>query len=210
MISSIEASHRRVEADIGLGEGFTQQERLAMLLEDALEAIERREQRVDVLVVGLLGAREPAPVDAVVDVAVDPLVEGVDVGPQVGRVQAAAGAVRLAELRGGDEVVELRRQHADDLARLVVNERGGLLVPQDRDGDAPLEPRVRLQVQLAQRLEPVERVLGERAVRAVEEPPLRPHERVQDVQVDHVLELLQGSHDQGAVRLLYGKKGGDD
>lgn len=114
---------------------------------------------------------------------------------------ATTGAVRLAVPGIGDEVVELRRQHADDLARLVVHECAGLLVPQDGHGIAPHVARVGLEVQLAQGLEAVQRVHRVGAVGAVEEPALRPHEGVEHVQVDYVLELLQGAHDEGAVGL---------
>jgi hypothetical protein len=118
---------------------------------------------------GYLLLRESALVDPVVDLRVDPLVQLVNFRTQFRRVQVNSGLLlRCAEL------VELAVEHLHDLPvnsslqflllvyeraentkhsrGLVVDDGVGLLVPENRHGDAPLVCGVGFDIELPQEL----------------------------------------------------------
>ena len=101
--------------------------------EARVELVERVEEPAERALVGALRAREAGAVDAVVDVLVDELVELVDLGAQL--------LGQVVELRLLGEGVELAVEHADDLARLVVDDAAALAIPEHRHRHVAVEVR---------------------------------------------------------------------
>ena len=95
--------------------------------QDLLALVQAPEQFGHRGVVRTLGRREPALVHAVVDAVVHPLVDLVDGGPQLHRVEVQRLVPR--------DVVKLGVEVADDLAALVAHDRVSLLTPQDGHGE---------------------------------------------------------------------------
>ena len=91
-------------------------------------SIESLEEVVDVLLVGFLRASETSLVDAVVDVAVHPLVELINVFLQRVRQESTSWMALLLELLW-QKIVKLSIKHAYDLRAFVVDNRLVLLVP---------------------------------------------------------------------------------
>src|SRR3712207_4679345 len=81
-------------------------------------------------------------------------------------------------------------EHADDLARLVVDDGAGLLVPERRGGNAPGIARVGLLVDLAQEAGAVD-VVGDLARLAVPTPALVAHVRADDGHGDRTFQPLE-------------------
>ena len=157
--------------------------------------LQRGEHAVERVVVGLLGAGEAGAVDAVVELGVDPLAERVDLVAQRLGVEV--------EIRVAGEVVERRAEHADDLGRLVVDDRAGLLVPQHRDADAVVVVRVGGAVGLGEEVEAVDVV---DVAPARERPAALVAVRMQVGDPDRVLEALQHAHDHRPVRPRAGQR----
>jgi len=107
-------------------------------------AVEGREDGQHVAFVGGLGGCEARLVDAVVDLVVLPGVGVFYFGAEGGRVQIYRGVV------GREEVVELRAEHAEDLAGLVVDDGLLDLVVEEGDGETPGVGGVDLEVDLAE------------------------------------------------------------
>src|SRR5690606_17660449 len=163
----------------------------ALLVEHSLPVIEGRKQRVDGLVVGGLRSGESGLVDAVVDRLVDRVDDPLDLAAQLGR-----GQIELALGDAGELVIE----HPDDLPRLVVDDRAELFVPQDRHGHAAGVAGIGADVDLSQVTSAEQPVLARAGHRGVEAPALVTHEVVDHRDVDGLLEALQRTHDQRAVR----------
>lgn len=101
-----------------------------------------------------------------------PFIHRIDLWLEMLGEESSAGSIDLAELFW-EELVELGVQHANDLARLVVHDGFGLLVPQCWNGISSFVMRISLQVELFQRVETVERILLHGSAHAGEEPPIR-------------------------------------
>ncbi len=80
-IDGVEADERGEEPPVGLRQAVAHQE--ALLVELAVELVERVEERAERLFVGLLRLGEAGAIDAVVDGRVDDIVDGVDVAAQL-------------------------------------------------------------------------------------------------------------------------------
>lgn len=115
------------EPDVRLGELVARNE-LLPAVQNFLELVEALEERYDVALVRLLSRREPALVHAVVDRVVDPVGLRIDLGASGLGVEVDGGELL------GEEGVEGGVEEADDLGRLVVDDRLSLLVPDDGDG----------------------------------------------------------------------------
>ncbi len=160
-----------------------------------LKLVERGEQFVEGLRVGGLAFGQPAAVDAVVDVVVDEGVDLVDVMPQRRRVEIE---------RGVAEFVELRIQHADDLGRLVVDDRPCLAVPQHRHRCAARVAGLGGGVDLMD----VEcAVFRREVVEAARIGPALAFRQVAFEERDCRFESLQLAHQHGAVRPRAGRGG---
>jgi hypothetical protein len=148
VVDGVEAQQRRQQPPVGERDLLARQ--IPALRQQRVETAEGREHPAERLVVGLLGAREAGAVHAVLKVGVDPLVELLDLGAQVRRVQVVAPSPL------GEE--------AHDVGRLVVHDAALVLVPHHRHADAPV---VVVGVGLAQEAEAVD-LVGEAA--AAERP----------------------------------------
>ena len=145
-IGGIEADHRRVESDIGLGEMLPEEKRLVRrVCEMLLNAVQRREKRVDVGIVCLLGGGEADLVDAIVDSVVDPVIHGINLGSKAFRIEPTPKLVDFAMLRV-EKGVERGVEHANDFGGFIINNGVLLLVPKGRDCVAAFVVRVGFQV----------------------------------------------------------------
>ena len=115
-INRIEADDCRVETHICLGNVLAIVVRTRRLGKLSFCAVERGEEDFDVLLVRILRGGEAGFVDAVVDVVVGPFVGGFDCLLETIRQQ-----VDFCVLLG-EKVVKGVVEHADDLARLVVDD----------------------------------------------------------------------------------------
>ncbi len=140
VVDRVEPYQRGEKAHVGLREMRAAQP--AAPGQAPLQPVERGEQRLHRLLVLVLRGGEAGAIDAVVDGAIDALVEAVDLGSQRLGIQIGQPA------RG--ERVEIAVQHAQDLGRLVVDDGAGFLVPEDRHGHPPGVAGLRLRVQLVQ------------------------------------------------------------
>src|SRR5690606_30920446 len=96
-------------------------------------------------------------------------------------------------------------QHADDLGRLVGDNRLFLPVPEHRHGDAARIVGCSLGIDLAKIVETVERIAGG-AFLGKECPAFLAHEMVDDRNRDDILELLQLAKDQRPMRPWAGER----
>ena len=130
----VEAGQRREQADVGLGDRVADE--VALAGEASRQPVEAGEEPVEGALVRLLRAGEPAPVDAVVDVGVDELVDLVDL------VAAALGIEVRRAVAGGGPSTRVERSSVicgevvrDHLPARDVDDR--------RHGDAPVVVRER-------------------------------------------------------------------
>jgi len=130
-IDLIKADECREEANVGEGEGFAGEE-LATIGKKGLKFVKRAKEVPDCTVVGFLGGSESALVDTVVDALVSPVIDSL-----LGRDETSGVQVELCVL---GKFVESGVEHEDDFGALVVDDRLGLLVPQN--GDRVLATRV--------------------------------------------------------------------
>ena len=121
VIDRVEANERGEQPPVGLGHARAGD--VALPREPPLDIVERREHVAERLLVGGLRGGEAGAIDAVVDVRIDQLVDGVDLAPQLRRIMVGA-------LVG--ERVERRVQHPDDLGGFVADDRLPCLVPKHR------------------------------------------------------------------------------
>ena len=149
-VDLVEADERHEQADVGLRELIAGN--VALLGENLFALVQRREQLVEGLLVGLLHGGEAAAVDAVVDGVVGPAVDLFDVA-----LQGLGVHVHLRMLRN---VVELVVEHLGDLGALVVDDALRLRVQQHRDGVLARVPRACDLVELPNGLGLVERIGG--------------------------------------------------
>lgn len=133
------------QPNIRLSKLIPKEIRPAALPKHGLDAVQVGEEPDDVPLVGLLRGGEAALVHAVVDAVVRPLADLVDAGAQVLGVEVDGGGKRRGQMG-----VEDGAEHAQDLAALVVHDRRGLLVVENRHREAPCVRRVRGQVDVAQ------------------------------------------------------------
>lgn len=119
-VDLIEADQGHEQADVGLRELIAGD--VALLGENLLALVQRREELVEGLLVGLLHGGEAAAVDAVVDGVVGPAVDLLDVGLEVLGVHV--------HLRVLGDVVELVVEHLGDLGAFIVDDPLRLRVPQ--------------------------------------------------------------------------------
>jgi hypothetical protein len=110
------------------------QERLSA--QPVLQPVEHREQLAKRLLIGGLGGRKSGAVDAVVDRTIDLLVQSIDLGRPLGRS-------KQGPLGAGPGV-----EHADDVARFVVDDRFAPPIPQHRHRGATDVIGIRLGVDL--------------------------------------------------------------
>ena len=90
-VRDVEADQSRVEADICLGELFSEKvRRVAGLPQVLLESVQGVEQRVEIGFIGFLRCRKARLIDAIVNRVIDPLVHLVDLLAQVHRVESSA------------------------------------------------------------------------------------------------------------------------
>ena len=137
VIDCVEANQSREQPQVGFGETVTYQ--VALTTEALFEAVERREQFAEALLVSRLGSGEAAAIDPIVDRIVNKSIGLVDFAAQRRRVKVER---RLAEF------IEFRVQHSYDLGRFIIDDRARLAVPQYRDSGAAGEVRARSAVYL--------------------------------------------------------------
>jgi hypothetical protein len=89
VVRGVKSDERNVESPVGFGDAFAAE--IAPLSEQCLEIVQRFEELLERLLISLLRLGEAAAIDAVIDRRVDPLVELVDFGSQVGRVKIDGG-----------------------------------------------------------------------------------------------------------------------
>ena len=88
IVDGVEADQRHEEAPVGLGN--LRSGEIAALSEELLHVVERVEQVAEGLLVGGLRGGEAGPIDAVVHVRIDQVVDAVDLGAQRLRVEVGA------------------------------------------------------------------------------------------------------------------------
>lgn len=112
VVDGVEADDASPRADVGLGQGVTDQ--VVVLGQCGLDLVQGVEQRWDVLVIGFLRGREADLVDTVVDRVIDPLVHLIDLGAEGLRVKVAGGVL------GCDKVVDCDERKEIELDTKVV------------------------------------------------------------------------------------------
>ena len=148
MVNWVESNDSGKKSNVRLGQFPANQ--VLFALEHLLESIQRLEQRSDRRLVCSRLRSEPRSIcestrssisfplvvmmnrltHTVIDGIVDPLVRSVDLSLEISGVE-----VDLREF-GGEEGVEARVEHSDDVGRLVGDDRLVLLVPKDRNGES--------------------------------------------------------------------------
>lgn len=145
--------------------------------EMCLYAVKRGKQWVDVSVVGFLGCSETTLVDAIVDRMVHPFVHSIDLGSKMLRIETLSLLVCLTKLRlnqiaGKDQLriaisvdtlgqvylLELCEEHANNLTRLIVDNRFGLFIPKSGNSVSPSVIRISLQVELFETNKSIQRI----------------------------------------------------
>mmetsp|Transcript_25289 Transcript_25289/g.47582 ORF Transcript_25289/g.47582 Transcript_25289/m.47582 type:complete len:321 (+) Transcript_25289:376-1338(+) len=121
-VYGIKADQRHEQAQIHVGEGIATN--IALLRQQALGLVQRTAQVLHCHVIGFLALGKATPVDAVVDVGINPRVGGICLCLQAGRKQVQLGVA--------GELVELAVQHLQDIHGLIVHDRALLLVPKHR------------------------------------------------------------------------------
>ena len=193
-VHRVEPGQGHPQPHIGLGERVTEQ--VTPGGQPLVQVIQGGEQAGHRAVVGLLRGGEPAPVHAVVDGGVDPLVERVDLRPQRGGVEV--------ERRAGP-AAELRAQVDGEVGEVVADDPAGLLVPQHRHRDVPVVAGFGRLVGLPEQGEAVDRIW--RVAGAVPEGPAAPvPDRVDHRHRHHVLQAQQRPDDGRAVRPRAGER----
>lgn len=129
VVDGVVANNGGVETDIGLSEAASYEE-VTAVGENTLYAVKRVDKDLGGLVVGILRGSETTLVDAIVDAIVDPLVESVNLATELLGVQVEFLLLAL------EERVERLSKVADNLRRLVRDNRLGLLVPEHGDSEA--------------------------------------------------------------------------
>ena len=89
------------------------------------ELVQSAENIGDRLPVLCLARGKPGAVDTVIDVAVQPFVKAIDLGPQVFRIEVGRP--------GYNPAVELRIEHPHDVAGVVAHDRRSMGIPKDRN-----------------------------------------------------------------------------
>jgi len=129
-VNGIVSNNCRVQADIRLGQGVADE--VVFAFEDVVEPSQGLVERFELSLVSLLLGRKAALVDSVIHCVVDPFVQLVDLLGQV------LGVVRDALVLLIDEIVERSVEDTDDFGTLVVDNRLGLCVPDDRNGKSSI------------------------------------------------------------------------
>lgn len=124
-IGHVESSEGGIQSDIGLGDMVAEQVDRLSGGEMGLQTIKRLKQCIHIGVVCLLGGCKAALVDPVIDSIVNPLVHVLNVVLFVAR-QKWLGGLAQGWI---DEGIKGRVEHADDLRRLIVDDRLALAVP---------------------------------------------------------------------------------
>ena len=126
VIGCIETDQRDKQPDIGLRQVIAEEEG-ATIRQAAFKGVQHREDVRYRFLIGRLAGREASFIDAVAKLLVYLLVQRVDFRTACLRIEIDS---RVAES------VERRIQHAQDVARLVVDDGLPFLVPEDRDRGA--------------------------------------------------------------------------
>ena len=142
-------------------------------------------------------------VNPIVDSVINPLIELIDLGRQLGRIQWDD----VVALIGGQQVVKLGVEEANDLGTLVVDDGALLLVPQQRHSDTAGVVRFDGQVDVAQEGGARDRLrcgghLGSvlaTIFRQAEAPAALAHVPVHDRHADDIFKALELPHNQRAV-----------
>jgi len=137
VVDRIKAYQSAEQPPVRLRDGVSDQ--VTVLRQDLLNLVERVEDIAKGLLVGRLGGGKAGSIDAVIDVRVDQLVEAVDLGTQALRIVVSA--------RVG-KVIECRVENANNLRRLIVDDRLALFVPENRDAHAARIARIGEQIDL--------------------------------------------------------------
>ena len=175
-VCGIKADQGDKKAPVGLVNLATGQE--SPVSKQSFQPVEGKKQIPESLFLAFLAGRKTRPVDAVIDLAVDTLIQLVYLGALFLRVQVNVGSAPL---------IPLRVQHADDLGRFVVDRGVCLLVPKQRYGYAIAEIGLGELVGIRQELEPVDRV----GLIGKEPPATLIPDRINRSHRDHVFEALQ-------------------
>src|SRR5215204_3239375 len=187
MVNGVEAHQGGKQAPVGLRHAVAAQ--VAPPSENILPIIQRIEDVGYGIVVHLLLGGEAGAIDAVVDGLVDSVNGLVDLVTQVFGEESGIS---------GGKLFELRVEHAHDLARLIVDDRTGLPVPQHGGGNAPRVARVGLRVDLPQKLSTVY-VVGYNAGLITKCPTVLAHKRPDGREPNNLLQPLQSAHDRRPV-----------
>src|SRR5215208_3404659 len=187
VVDGVEANERGKEAPVGLRYAVATQ--VALGGENPFQVVQSIEEFRNGLFVCLLCGSETRAIDAVVDGLVDGVYGRVCLIPQILREEMCVCGSKLAEL--GVE-------HADDLARLVVDDGPRLFVPENGRRDASRIVGICLRVDLSQVVGAVHRV-GDDAWLVVEGPTVLAHKGPDGGEPDDLFQSFQLAHDRRPV-----------
>ena len=111
------------------------------------------------------------------------------------RFKVARKQIDIAPARRVEGVVE----HVADVVLGIIDDPAGLLVPEHRDGDAPVVVRVGGAISLAQKLKSIDRI-GAEPRSIAKSPTALIADRVHHRDADGCLQVLQVAHNQRAAR----------
>src|SRR5215470_18444654 len=194
VVHRVEADERREEPPVGFGEPIAAE--VTPAREPFLEPVEGREERHDRLLVGFLRRRKAGSVDAVVERLVDAGVDRVDLRTERRRIVVAWRGVNR---------VERRIEHANDLGRLVADDRRVFAVLEDWYRHSSGVTRRRRLVHLVEVSRAVHAV-RDHAGTGIERPAVLRVMPVDDRQPDEALEPFQPAKDERAVRPRTGER----
>lgn len=141
-VDRVETDDRGVEANVRFRQAVPEDIRSA-IRQNFLHPVERLEERVDILEVGLLRRGKATLVHPIVDLGIHPRMEVIDLRLQILGVECEFPLVFRQELIKGEIQV------TDDFGRLVVYDRFQLVVPNHRHGAAQTVLWVRFKVEIA-------------------------------------------------------------
>jgi hypothetical protein len=191
-IDGIESYNRHEESDISFSQAITDE--VSLVLQQSLGAVECFKEVYDGGLICLGSLRKTTLVYAIVDLIIDPLVYPINLLAMLRRIK-----VKLRFIFRDDRI-ELRVKHADNLGRLVIDNRMLFLIPDYRDRESARIVRVCAEVEVLDMLGLVKRVdiSSRERVHRRERPSVRAHSRRDDSERYDIFEAFQLAHDKSA------------
>ena len=185
----IESHQSSPQTNVGFCEGVTHQ--IALLTQPLFQLVKPVEQRRDSFVIGVLTGGKTTLVHAIIHIVIHALVNGIDVGLE---------CIRIVIPRRGTQCIKAAVEHANNVCRLIADNRFALRIPQHGHCDTTAVAIIGFQVKLIQFAEAVQ-LIASRAGKVIAQlPTVSQHVGMDHRDTDVVLQPFQGTHDQGAMR----------